>query len=136
MQVASINITAAWAVDREFVYIVWGALGLDWAPFGEPLGSLWPSFGSHLGPFGCPWLPLGSHLGSFGPPLGPLGARAPIWIPFSEQMLLKYRACAQNLASRNSPADPAEPAESPEVVSRTAARTPPPHAPGARMTVV
>ena len=120
---------AASAVDREFVYIVWGALGLDWAPFGEPLGSLWPSFGSHLGPFGCPWLPLGSHLGSFGPPLGPLGARASIWVPFSEQMLLKYRACAQNLVSRNLPADPADPpdppdpAESPEVVSASAAQS-------------
>ena len=29
----------------------------------------------------------------------------------SEQMCLKYRACAENLASRNSPPDPADPAE-------------------------
>ena len=30
---------------------------------------------------------------------------------FSEQMWLKYRACAQKLSARNSEADPADPAE-------------------------
>ena len=32
-----IQVTAAWAVDREFLYILWGA----WAPF----GSLWDALG-------------------------------------------------------------------------------------------
>ena len=34
-----INITAAWAVDREF-FIYFGLLGLPLPPFGVPLGSL------------------------------------------------------------------------------------------------
>ena len=55
------NITAAWAVDREFVYIEFGRL---WGDFGLPLavlGHLW-------GPFGAPWAPGG--------PCGvPLGGR-------------------------------------------------------------
>ena len=36
----------------------------------------------------------------------------------------------------HSSADPADPADPPEVVARSAARTPLPHAPGARMTAV
>ncbi len=39
-------------------------------------------------------------------------------------------------ASRNSPPESPESPESPEVVSGSAAQGPPPHAPGARMTVV
>ena len=35
-------------------------------------------------------------------------------IPNSQQMCLKYHACAQNLASGNSPADPPDPADLPE----------------------
>ena len=64
---------------------------------------------------------------------------------FSEQKWLKYDACAQNLASWNSPADPADPPDPPDPPDR-----PDPaemrhlgrvrpwvlHAPGARMTVV
>ena len=38
------NITAAWAVDREF-FIYFGVLGLLLAPFGVPLGSLWIPLG-------------------------------------------------------------------------------------------
>ena len=63
------NITAAWAVDREFVYIVLALLDLPLAPFGVPLGSLWPSFGIPLAvlghlwdPFGAPWAALGRLL--------------------------------------------------------------------------
>ena len=40
---------------------------------------------------------------------------------------LKYRACAQNQAAQNTPGLPAK------AVAATAARTPLPHAPGARM---
>jgi hypothetical protein len=59
------NITAAWAVDREFVYIELAPLWMIWAPFDRHLESLWPSwdtFGVHverLGPQG----PCGSPLG-------------------------------------------------------------------------
>ena len=75
-------------------------------------------------PLGCPWAPFGRHLGPFRPPLGllwpswgSLGAPGSIWAPSSEQMLLKYRACAQNQASRlprnprNSPWNPRNSAE-------------------------
>ena len=55
-------ITAAWAVDREFVYIV----GPAWVPFGRlgpPLGSHWDAFGATLvslwSPFGSLWVLLG-----------------------------------------------------------------------------
>ena len=72
--------TAAWAVDREFVYIVlwrplgrlwalWLALGCPWAPFGHPLGSLWLSwatFSLPLGVLGRPLAPFWSPLGRFG----------------------------------------------------------------------
>ena len=65
------NITAAWAVDREFFYILWGA----WAPF----GSLWGALGLPLDPFGRPWPPLGHHLGPFWVLWLPL---AVIWVLF------------------------------------------------------
>ena len=95
------NITAAWAVDREFVYIV----GPAWAPFGRlgpPLGSHWDAFGATLvslwfplGAFGSPltglWTPvgrLGTPLGSIWSALGPRGSMwgshwvaGPIWEP-------------------------------------------------------
>ena len=38
-------------------------------------------------------------------------------------MALKYRACAQNQASRNSPADPPDPADPPETESGRAEQT-------------
>ena len=74
----NINITAAWAVDREFIYIV--------GPTGRALGSLWSSFGLPLAPFGSLWGALGLPLavlwapfGSFGVPLGSLGC---LWDAF------------------------------------------------------
>ncbi len=148
------NITAAWAVDREFEYTdgpvvpsfvaFWVGVGLPLAP----LGSLW---GGHWRLLGRPWLPLapfeclwGSHCQSFGSHWGPLafpgvslgslGAQGSIWAPFSEEMLLKYRACAQNQAARYLPGLPGLPGSSAETGYGTAARTPPSHAPGARMT--
>ena len=69
------NITAAQAVDREFVDIVC-PLGLFWLP----VDWLWGAFGLNLGPAwlpsGCPWAPwsLGAPLripwGSLGGPWG------------------------------------------------------------------
>ncbi len=62
------HITAAWAVDCEFVYIV------D-LPFVKHrvLGRLWPSFGLplavHLAPFGHLGAPFGSRWGALGHPL-------------------------------------------------------------------
>ena len=38
-------------------------------------------------------------------------------IPFSEQMLLNHNACAQNIASWNSPPDPADPPDPSEMQS-------------------
>ena len=72
-----------------------------YAPFGVPLGSLWPSFGvplavlGHLwGPFGAPWAALGRILDF-----------VEKWTPFSEQMCQIHDTVVQNQASRNSPAD-------------------------------
>ena len=87
------NITAAWAVDREFVYIVlwrplgrlWGlrlALGCAWAPFGHPLGSLWLSwatFSLSLGVLGLPLAPFGRLLAPVGSPGVPWGAHGIPW---------------------------------------------------------
>jgi len=70
-----INITAAWAVDREFDYIVWPA----WAPcrrLGPPLGSHWDALGATFGPplvpFGYFWIPFDR----------PLDSRWPSWDTF------------------------------------------------------
>jgi len=62
------NITAAWAVDREFDHIV-GPAGAPFGRLGAPLGSPWDAFGPTLVSL---WLPLGC----FGPPLTDL------WSPF------------------------------------------------------
>ncbi len=51
------------AVDREFVYIVLALLDLPLAPFGVPLGSLWPSFGIPLVALGHLWDPFGVSSG-------------------------------------------------------------------------
>ena len=134
MENIKFNIKAAWAVDREFVYIV-GPVVLPLVAFGLTLDSFW-SFGCPLAPFGVPLGSLWLTLGALGLPLaviwvpfrslwlswGSLGAPGSIWAPFSEQMLLKYRACAQNLAFWNLPADAADAAEPAEVVSASAAR--------------
>ena len=52
----------------------------------------------------------------------------------SEQMGRISAACTQNIASRNSSTDSVDSPDSAETVSGTAAPTPCPHAPGARMT--
>jgi hypothetical protein len=113
------NRTAAQAVDREFVDIVY-PLGLFWLP----VDWLWIAFGLNLGPtwfpLGCPWTPWRLHgtlvapsglpRGSLGDPLGiswgflgllwgALGCPGRFhgffkkWIPNSEQMCLFARAC-------------------------------------------
>ena len=96
---------------------LWGALGSQGVLLGVTLASLglpWDRLG-HLGlPRGSP----GRHFGVPGAPLGRLGAIwgtlgsqgelgmtwAPKWTSNSEQMSLKYAACAQKVTSRNSPA--------------------------------
>ena len=75
----SINITSAWAVDRELfdIYLsLWLPLGVFGAPLAPPgptvasvltllgaLGLLWASFG-------CLWIPFGLPLGSLWLSLG------------------------------------------------------------------
>ena len=61
----TINITAAWAPDQEFVYIVgpagWVPMTVLLGPFGR-LGALVGSLGRLTSDFGLPlpnWLPLG-----------------------------------------------------------------------------
>ena len=103
------NITAAQAVDREFVYIVEPVV-LSLVAFGSTLGSLWLAQ-APLGAFGPPpehhldpmWVPLALPWA----PLAILGLPGRFELnlesnPFSRSMLLKYHACAQNIASRNS----------------------------------
>ena len=64
------NITAAWAVDREFVDIffpaapplglLWGPFGLPWALKAAPRNQYWPPMGpqgSPMGPVDAPWAP-------------------------------------------------------------------------------
>ena len=101
-----------------------GSFGVPLGSFGVPLGHPWAPFGSLWGALDSLWLPLGRLLDFIEK-----------WTSLSEQMLPKYRAGRQNQASRYSPpAAPGCPRLPPEMVSGTAARTPPPHAPGARMT--
>ena len=86
-QHAEFNITAAWAVDWEFVYIVGPAGVRLWADFGLPLipfGSLWGALDSL-------WLPSGRLLDF-----------VEKWTSLSEQILSKCAACRQKQASRNS----------------------------------
>jgi hypothetical protein len=73
------NITAAWVVDREFVYIggfmglAWARFECLWAPWACPLGSLCPSWGTCELPLAPLGVPLGAHWSSFGLPLAVLG---------------------------------------------------------------
>ena len=76
---------------------LWGALGRLW----DPLGSFWGTVGLtlvlSLALFGKPWDALGVSLAPFGPPWGPpwlLFEKLENWTSLSEQMWLKYRACA------------------------------------------
>ncbi len=100
--------------------------------------SLWLALGAFGMALGCPWVDFGAHLAPFGLPLGPLGVPwgaqgnflrfVKNWTSsYSEQMCLMYRAGTQNLASRNSPADPADPAK---VAYGPQLATPLPHAGG------
>ena len=108
--------------------------GLPWAPCGAP-GSLWPSFGVPLAvlghlwdPFGAPWATLWRLLDFI-----------ENWTSFSEQMCNFLDTVVQNQAPPDSlpvPAVPAVQAVPGKVVSGTAAPTPCPHSPGARITVV
>ena len=116
--------TFSWPVVPPLVALGWHPFGHSGCPLG-PFDSLWLPLGALGLPSGVIWVAFGCQwpsLGPLWPSWGSLGALGPIWIPFSEEMLLKYRACAQNLAFWNLPADAAEPAE---VVSASAAQTPP-----------
>ena len=71
-----------------------GALGAPWAPKGPSLASFWSPFGS----LGTPW----GHLGHPGLPRGAWDDFGSKMDSNSEQMALKWRACAQKVTSRNS----------------------------------
>ena len=122
---SSFNITSAWAVDREFVNIYWAHLG----PNFTQVGSNWSRIGSN-------WLPIWTPFGPQGIPLAPLG---PHWEPdrfgdrfgnlaSSQVRCLRIRSAFLELTAGTAGVT--------EVVARRAARSPPPHALGARMTVV
>ena len=71
-----VNITAAWAVDREF-FIYFGVLALSLAPFAclwDALGLPWGAHKLLLDPLALAWGALGLLWGAFGLPLDPLGA--------------------------------------------------------------
>ena len=117
-----INITSAWAVDREFVNIYWAHLG----PNFTQVGSNWSRIGSN-------WLPIWTPFGPQGIPLAPLG---PHWEPdrfgdrfgnlaSSQVRCLRIRSAFLELTKGMT-----------EMVARRAPRSPPPHALGVRMTVV
>ena len=117
-----INITAAWAVDREFVHIgFWADFGLPFVPFGvlgvpfdRPLHSRWPPWDTmgHLwGPFGAPWAPGG-------PCGGPIGWQARFGdLASAEVPQIAAKSAFLELATGE--------AEVTEVVSKTLAQTPP-----------
>jgi hypothetical protein len=99
--------------------LLWGALGLPWGVVGRllgvlgvPLGSLGVPLGVFWAPLGSPWASLGCRWASFGRPWVTLGSPGRL----GKKMWLKYRACAQDLASGNlhgwpgGPAGPAGPA--------------------------
>ncbi len=109
---------------------LWADFGLPLAPFGVPLGSLWPAFGVSLAvlghlwdPFGAPWVALGRLL---------------VFVEnrtlFSEQLCRFHDTVIQNQASRNSQADlpdlPDQADPSPELL----VGPPLPRALGVRMT--
>ena len=89
------NITAAWAVDREFFYILWvawapvaflcGALGLPWVPYRATLGSPWAPLGRPWASFGCPWAPFGCPWDALGPLLTPLSLLGDPGGPFAKK---------------------------------------------------
>ena len=99
-----------------------------WAPLDPSVFQ----FGSNWSRIGSNWVPSGLHLGPrdpTGPIWDPTGSRARFGDLASSQVrCLRTRSAFSKLVT--------ESAESGEVVAGPAARTPIPHAPGARMTVV
>ena len=130
------NITAAWAVDREFVYIEFGnwvkrSIRFQEMRLGAPLGSPWDAFGATLVSLWPSWDTCGVHMERLGPQgvhVGvPLGARPDL----GTSRALKYCKYQQDLRFWNSRPEVTEVTEVTEVVSKTVARTPPPtHAGG------
>ena len=65
----------------------------------------WLLWDALLAPLGCPWAllgPLGTPRGALGVPWGAFLDFDENWTSLSEQMVPKYHACHQNIASRNS----------------------------------
>ena len=141
------NITAAWAVDREFVYIVlwrplgrlwalWLALGCPWAPFGHPLGSLWLSWATFSLPLGVLGLPLAPFwpplwrpwdpLGCLGAPVGSPGATLGSLARFGKLNVHRLRCLCIKSSLLEHATGATGAAGTAGVVSRTAARSPPP----------
>ena len=87
-----------------------GALGLPLSPFGEPLA-----------PFGRP---LGSLLLALGSP-GAIPGFSNNELHFCEQMCKNHCKTQQDIAFWNLPPEAPEAADAPEVVSASAAQTPP-----------
>ena len=109
------NITAAWAVDREFFDIV-SPLGYH----GTPLACKWLPHGFQMGPNGTPWAPVGPQWiahgwAAHGHPLGlhglpvayhgrPMGPPTS-WHSFGEAMFKKHTFLLQDLRFWNLPTD-------------------------------
>ena len=106
---------SAWAVDREFVNIYIGPNGVPMSPDWVQIRSNWAPIGLHLDPFGSHW---------------------PLWSPIACQARFGHLASSEVRSGRTRSAFWEHTAEWRKVVARPAARTPIPHAPGARMTVV
>ena len=110
------NITAAWAVDREFVYIMGSCVG--------PLGGFGGSFGVLLGGFGGP-------LGGCGRPLGPVAppTTSPCSFYTNKKLFFSFfRSLSTKSGLREhetAEAGEAGEAGEAEVVSKTVARSPP-----------
>ena len=114
---------------------LWGALGLPlavlWGPFGRlgaPVGSLWGALGAFGIPLGHLWDPIGASSGFCSKKLDVI-----FRVKGSHLRCLRTKSSLPEF-SPGYPRIPRLPPDSPEVVSGTAARTPPPHAPGVRMT--
>ncbi len=103
-----------------------GTLWLSLAPFGRHLVSLWLSFGSPLAFLRLPGA-AGCSLGAPSDVVYNLVSTFRANLTFRTR--LRTRSSLSELARQ--PRQPRQPAET---VSRTAAQTPYPHAPGARMT--
>ena len=100
---------------------LWGGLGTVWGAIRLPLGAIGR-------PLGRPWLALGA-LGSLWVPLGSLGS---LW----ELNVHRLRCLSTKSSLLEHATGATGTTGAAEVVSRTAARSPLPHAPGARMAVV